>query len=350
MKNSKRKFLALVGSAWGTKLLVLALICLLMLVFQRKFFLPANWASILRAIAIYGIMACGMLFVVLVGGMDLSMGSMGALAAAIVAMRVVNSGYAPGSFLLGLALAMAVCVAVGLLHSFLVTRFRMNAFVVTLATKYILYGAVMLVTKNAYTYIMDKESFLYRLGSAKLAGVPLPVVVFVVYALVCVFVLGGTTFGRRLYAVGGNARAAELVGVRSKRVICLAFVISSVSAGLGGVLLASMNTVAGSGTASGYEGNVLMAMVVGGVNLAGGQGSILDAIYGALLVGMINNIQVLVGIPPEYQEFVRGLIILVALSLNVYAGRKAQGLIPPRQKRDKRLEKAAEPVQAESAH
>ena len=137
--------------------------------------------------------------------------------------------------------------------------------------------------------------------------------------------------------MGGNPTASELIGIKSKLNTRIAFVICSVMAGIGGIILASMNTTAGTGTAAGYEGNVLMAMIVGGINLAGGEGGIIDAVYGALLVGIIDNVQILIGIPPDYQDFLRGAIILAALSLNVYTHRKVHGLIPPKAHRRKGL-------------
>ena len=335
--KQKKSFKQIIGSSWGQKITILVIFMVVMAIFQRQFFLPSNWTSILRAISVFGIMACGMFFVVLVGGLDLSVASMAALSATIVTLSVVNSNYAPGSFLRGFVIAMAACVALGLTHSFLVTRFKMPAFVVTLASKYAIYGVAMLVSKGSYIYILDDTNFLYRMGNSKLMSIPIPVIIFIGFAVLCALILNFTTFGRKLYAVGGNAMAAELVGIKSKLNTKIAFVISSIAAGIGGIILASMNTVAGTGTAAGYEGNVLMAMIVGGINLAGGEGGIIDAVYGALLVGIINNVQILIGIPSDYQDFVRGAIILAALSLNVYTYRKVHGLIPPKTSRKKGL-------------
>ncbi len=340
--KTKKSFKQIIGSSWGQKITILVIFMVVMFIFQRQFFQPSNWTSILRSISINGIMACGMFFVVLVGGLDLSVASMAALSATIVTLSVVNSDYAPGSFLRGFAIAMAVCVAVGLIHSFLVTRFNMPSFVVTLASKYALYGVTMLVSKASYIYVLDDTHFLYTMGNSKLLSIPTPVIIFLVIAVVCGLILNFTTFGRRLFAVGGNPTASELIGIKSKKNTRIAFVICSVAAGIGGIILASMNTVAGTGTASGYEGNVLMAMIVGGINLAGGEGGIVDAVYGALLVGIINNVQILVGIPSDYQDFVRGAIILAALALNVYTYRKVHGLIPPKIRRTKNTDKPTE--------
>ena len=120
---------------------------------------------------------------------------MAALSATIVTLSVVNSNYAPGSFLRGFVIAIAVCIALGLIHSFLVTRFKMPAFVVTLASKYAIYGVAMLVSKASYIYILDDTNFLYKMGNSKFLSIPVPVIIFIVIAVACGLILNFTTFG-----------------------------------------------------------------------------------------------------------------------------------------------------------
>ncbi len=325
-----KKTMNVIGNPWGQRISILVLIMICMLIFEPRFFRLENASSILLAISLYGIMACGMLFVVLVAGIDLSVGSTAGLAAAILVLFSHNSGFTTGGFLVGLLVAVAACVLIGVVHGILVTRFNIPAFVVTLATKYVIYGAVLLVSKGAFIMISGEgisESVMYKFGNLRLFGaIPIPEVIFVLFALICAFVLGKTVFGRKLYAVGGNPVASSLVGIRSRLSIIMAYVICSVSAGLGGMILASMNLQAGPTTASGYEGNVLTAMVVGGLNLAGGEGGVIGAIFGALLVGIINNMLILLGVPSDYQTFVQGAIIIGAVSLNMYTSRRSKGL------------------------
>ena len=238
-----------------------------------------------------------------------------------------------GGFFSGVLIAIAVCIAVGIVHGILVTYFSIPAFVVTLATKYLIYGFVLLVTNGRYVNIIDK-GIMYQLGNGKLFGViPMPEVIFIVYAVVCAFILGKTVFGRRLYAVGGNPVASKLVGIKTKTTTLVAYIICSISAGLGGMILASQNMIAGPTTAQGYEGNVLTAMVVGGLNLAGGEGGVTGAIFGALLVGIINNMLILLGVKSDYTTLVQGIIIIAAVSLNMYTSRRSQGLTKTRAKR-----------------
>lgn len=331
MKSALKRFL---GDAWGQRVLILLVIMAIMAIFEPRFFLGSNILSILLAISIYGIMAAGMLFPVLVGGMDLSVGSMAALGASVTCMVAQADGFSNASFFRGFAFAMVICLAVGYLHGSLVTHIGLPAFVVTLATKYILTGTVQLVTGGQFVYL-DKnvDTLINQVGNAKLFGVPMPVVILFVYILICSFVLMKTTFGRRLYAIGGNRVASRLVGMRTNGHIKIAYMISSVSAGIGGVVLSSLNMIGGQTTASGYEGNVLMAMVVGGINLAGGEGGVPGAIFGALLVGIINNMMNLLGVTSDFQKFVQGVIILAAVILNMYTKRRSQGLIAQRGER-----------------
>lgn len=322
-----KKVINFLGNPWGQRLTIILLIMAVMAVFQQNFFKPSNAASILLAISLYGIIACGMLFVVLVGGIDLSVGSTAALTASLLSICADGSGYTAAGFLTGLLLSLGACILIGLIHGVLVTRFSLPAFVVTLATKYIIYGIVLLVTAGRFVQIID-DGIMYQLGNYRLFGeIPMPVVIFVLYAVICALILGKTVFGRRLYATGGNPVASRLVGVKTRLSVVVSYVICSVSAGIGGMILASMNMQAGPTTANGYEGNVLTAMVVGGLNLAGGEGGVPGAIFGALLVGIINNMLVLLGVPSDLTTFVQGVIIIAAISLNMYTSRRSQGLI-----------------------
>ena len=315
-----KKAVKVVGSAWGQRIALLALIFIVMAFLEPRFFRVTNAKGILLAISVNGIMACGMLFTVLVGGMDLSVGSMAGISASAAFIITKSHNFSSGSFLLGCAVALGLCVVAGLMNGFFVTRFGLPAFVVTLAMKYVLFGFIYLVTKSFFV-IPPASSMASRLGNGNVFGIPMPIVAFIVVVAICAFVLGMTTYGRKLYAIGGNKNVANLAGVKSNANIAVAFVISSVLAGLGGIMLASMNGQAGQTTAINYEGNVLMAMVVGGVNLAGGEGGVPGAIFGALLVGVINNAMLMLSISSDIQKFVQGVVILAAMTLSMYAKR-----------------------------
>jgi len=319
-----KKVLKVAGSSWGQRIAILAVIFIVMAIAEPVFFRPANARNILFAIAVTGIMSCGMLFTVLVGGLDLSVGSMAAMAASIAFVLANNGGFTSGSYLLGCLVALLVCLVIGWLSGFFVTAFGLPAFVVTLAMKYILYGSVFVLLGGRYIY-SPTTGLVHQIGSASIIGIPIPVIFLVVVIIVCAFVLIKTTYGRKLYAIGGNSKVAILAGINSVRDTRSAYMVSAFLAGLAGILLASINGQAEPRTGLGYEANVLLAMIVGGINLAGGEGGVPGAVFGALLVGIINNLMLLLSISSEYQSLVQGIIIVAAMLLNVYARRGAAG-------------------------
>ena len=323
------------GNAWGQRALLLIIICAIMAVFEPKFFTGANVSSILLSIALTGIMACGMLFVVLIGGLDLSVGSVAACAGSYFAFHWMNGGYTSSALITGLLVGLLVGVLVGLLHGVMVAFFNLPAFVVTLATQYLVYGYVILYTKGSFLYPIKQDGLdiFWSIGNVRFLGLTMPVWIFIIVVIITAFVLGKTTYGRRLYAVGGSMRGSKLVGIKTRATIITAYVISSVCAAIAGMILVSMNQVAGCTTASGYEGSVLMIMVVGGINLAGGEGGISGAVFGSLLVGILNNIMILLSVPSDYIKAIQGVIIIIAITLNVYTARKAAGIIQPRKVR-----------------
>ena len=327
MNERKGKALRIIGSAWGQRASLLIVIVVIMAVVEPRFFTSGNMLSILLAIAFYGVIASGMLFVVLIGGIDLAVGSEAALGGTIFTMYVLNHDMSAPTFFIAFLLAILVAVAVGLLHGFFDAYLGMPSFVVTLATQYALYGLIQQITDLNYLTPLRPTGLFYLLGNGKLLGVPNPVVWFIAIALLVAFVLDKTPFGRRVYAVGGNPRAAELVGVSVKYHKMFAYVICSIMASVAGMLLVSMNMVSSYKTAAGYEGPVMMAIVIGAVNLMGGEGKMGGVFFGALLVGIINNMLILVGIDTDYKNFVQGIIIIVAVAINVYASRKSQGIV-----------------------
>jgi len=333
VNDSRNNILKLAGSAWGQRASILIVIVVIMAIVQPRFFTSGNMLSILLAIAFYGVIASGMLFVVLIGGIDLAVGSEAALGGTVFTMYVLNHDMTTGAFFIGFLLALLVAVGVGLLHGFFDAYLGMPSFVVTLATQYALYGLIQYMTNLNYLTVLRPLGLFYQLGNGKLFGVPSPVIWFIIIAVIVAFILKKTPFGRRVYAVGGNPRAAELVGVSAKFHKMAAYVICSVTASVAGMLLVSMNMVSSYKTAAGYEGPVMMAIVIGAVNLMGGEGTMGGVFFGALLVGIINNMLILVGIDTDYKDFVQGIIIIVAVALNVYTSRRSRGIVDQKRRR-----------------
>ena len=321
-----KKASKLLGNPWMQRASVLVIVFIIMAVFARKFFQPANYLSIVITISLYGVMACGMLFVILVGGIDLCVGSTAAMAACV--MLKVLAAYANSNIglIAGFVLAIVLCALLGAFHGVQVAYLRLPAFVITLATQYTIYGLMLNYTDGKFIHHKETTDLFYQMASGRIFDIPMTVIWFIVAVLISAIVLGFTTFGRRCYLVGGNPAAAKLVGINDRKYMVIAFAISGITSGFTGIVLGSLNQSAYAATAKGYEGKVLMAMVVGGVNLTGGEGSIPGAVFGALFVGIINNALILLNVSTDYQDFVQGIVIIAAIALNVYSSRRAQGL------------------------
>ena len=331
----KRKIATILSNPWSHRALVLIIFIIIMSVFNPRFFLPANLRSILLAISIYGIMACGMLFVIIIGGIDFCIGSTAAMAGCVMTRIVINYEYSAWGFILGLLAAMLLCVLLGLFHGTEIAFCNLPPFVITLATKLLVFGAMYIFTGGSYILPAPGGAF-YMISNARLFGIPSPVIWLVVFTVITALVLSYTTFGRKIYVAGGNRAASELVGINTKRYTLVAFVICSITAGIGGILLSSLNTQVYSSTASGYEGRVLTAMVVGGVDLAGGGGGIPGVMFGALFVGILNNAMTLLDVSTDYQGFVQGVVIIAAIALNVITQQRSAKMLNTDKKRERK--------------
>ena len=308
------------------KPLILLVVMLAMVILQPRIF-PTwnNMLSILYAVSIYGTMICGMIFAVLLGGIDLSVGPVAALSGAVTVLTIIAMGKTNASVLPAILLGLLAGSAVGLVNGLIISFFNVPAFLITLSTQSIINGVAQLTTGNHTIAAMEPASFTW-IGSGRLLGVPVPIYIMALMMLITYFVLNKTVFGQRVYAVGGNRQAAQLSGVSVKRVSTICYVISSFMAALSGIVLASMNQQAIAKAAAGYENDVLTAIVVGGTSLAGGEGSIQGALFGALLVGVLNNGMRLMGVPSTYHTLVKGVIIICAVAMDVYAKNKNSGL------------------------
>lgn len=308
------------------KPLILLMVIIILTILQPAVFLSFdNFKSIMLSISIYGIMVCGAIFPILLGGIDLSVGAIAAVSGACVVLTINRFNFSITGVLLGILIGLAVGIGAGLMHGFIVATFKVPAFLITLATQNIIYGVAQLLTKNQVISCMHPKLFTF-LGGGRLFGIPFSIFILIFVIIIGYFVLNHTRFGRNIYAVGGNPVAADLSGVSSKKIQFAAYAISGFTAALAGIVLASMNQQAIAKAAQGYENDVLTAIVVGGTSLMGGEGSLQGAVWGALLVGMISNGLRLMGIPTIYHGVVKGLVIIIAVALDAYTRYKNSGL------------------------
>lgn len=284
-----------------------ALVCLVMWALTPYFLTSSNLLNVVRQSSIIGVMAIGVTFVILSGGIDLSVGSVMALSGMIAAGTLQNGS----GMLVAVLAALGVGIAAGLVNGILVTKGGITPFVVTLGMMSIARGLTLLYSNG---YPISGFSPAYRfIGGGVILGIPLPVVLFLLVVLVGWAVLTQTRLGRYTYAIGGNEETVKLSGINSDFFKTSVYVISGVTAAISALILTSRLNSAGPTAGLTYELTVIAAVVIGGTSLSGGRGTVWGSLIGALLIAVINNGMNLMGISPYFQELARGVIIILAV-------------------------------------
>lgn len=304
-----------------------------------NYFTVANFLTMASHVAIFGILAVGMLLVILNGGIDLSVGStlgLAGIVAGFLMQGVTLNLFGVILFPPVWAVAVLACLvgaAVGLVNGVLVARFKVPAFVATLGVMYVARGIALLMT-NGLTYNnlggrpeLGNTGFDH-LGFNRILGVPTGVVVLAAIALLASLVLNRTAFGRWLYASGGNERAAELSGVPVKVVQVAVYVMSGVCAAVAGLILSSQLTSAGPTAGTTYELTAIAAVVIGGAALTGGRGTVRGTLLGAFVIGFLSDGLVIIGISAYWQTVFTGAVIVLAVLLNAVQYRSRRGKRP----------------------
>lgn len=312
----------------GRALIGLVAVIAIFSLLSSNFLQPDNLIVMTRHVAMNALLATGMLLVVLNGGIDLSVGS-------IVGLSGVMAGYllrgwkvpftemtAYPPVWVVVIIAVATGALIGWINGLLVTKLRVAPFIATLGMLYVARGAALLMTggipiTNELFGVPEigNTGFVKWMGSAPL-GIPLPVWVMVAVAIVMSILLNKTPFGRWLYAMGGNLRAAELSGVPTKKVGAWIYVISGLCAGIVGVLLTADLPSATPRAGESYELNAIAAVVIGGAALSGGRGHIRGTMIGAFLVGFLVDGLVIVGVSDFWQQIIKGSVIILAVALD----------------------------------
>ena len=295
-------------------LLALVVLVILVTIMSPTFVSPANLLNLLRQVSINAVIAFGMTFVILTGGIDLSVGSILALSGAVTASMLASGFAAPLALLAGLVLG----AIFGLLNGILIAYGKAAPFIATLATMTIFRGATYVFTNgNPITGAKMNSSFLFQfMGRRYQLGNPFPINNMLVSYGVLFVLLHKTSFGRKTYALGGNETAARIAGVRTKMVTMLIYTISGLMAAIAGIILTSRLSSAQPDAGTSYEMDAIAAVVLGGTSLAGGKGRIFGTLIGALIIGTLNNGMNLLGISSFYQQIVKGIVILIAVLLD----------------------------------
>ena len=307
-------------------LIALIVLCLILSVANEYFLTGRNIVNVLRQTSINGILAIGMTFVILTRGIDLSVGSVVALAGVTSAAFATTSTVAmvaggPYPAVLAFAIGIAVGMAAGAISGVFVARYNVPAFVATLGMLSAARGLTLLFADGRPIPALTDA---YRwIGTGDIAGVPMPVVIFAIVFVVSWYVLAATRFGRRVYAAGGNPHAAMVSGIDVAKIRLWVYVISGGLAGLAGMILAARTGSALPQAGIAYELDAIAAVVIGGTSLAGGVGHVGGTLIGALLIGVVNNGLDLMGVQSYYQQVIKGVLIVAAVLLDQSRNRRA---------------------------
>jgi ribose/xylose/arabinose/galactoside ABC-type transport system permease subunit len=297
-----------------------------MCIVEPNFRSEGNLVNLLRQNAVIGIMACGMTFAILLGGLDLSVGAVAA-ASSVVCAKVIIGLAGEGSATQWHVAAGVVCgiligLLVGLLNGVLIAWIGVNPFVSTLGTMTIVRG-LLYVWTNATPLFGVPLSFT-RLGLGSSFGIPNPFWVFLVVAIVSTILLSRMRFGHYVYAIGGNAVAAARMGINVRRVRLLVYVITSVCAAIAGIILVGQTATGQPAGALGYELTAIAAVIVGGASLSGGQGRMTGTIVGVFLLGVVSNALNLFGVSPFWQPVATGVILVLAVAIDSLAAKSTR--------------------------
>jgi len=325
MLGTRKNILYYVGLF--SPLIFLIVLVLVFSLLHPRFLHPLNIFNVMRQISIAGLIALGMTFVIIVRGIDLSVGSLLALCGLVGA--VVAKGGLVERFSVGanadlvnpwywaLIGSVGIGLLAGALNGLCITKLKVPAFVVTLGGLSAYRGAALIVSDGGPISGFDDA---YRwIGQGKIGEVPIPVIIFLVFIILCHIVLRYTVYGRHIYSVGGNPEAARLAGINTDLIITSTYIITGFFVGLSAFILSERLNSAEAVAGMGYELTVIAAVVVGGTSLFGGTGNILGTIIGAILFGVLQNGLVLLNVSSYIQQIIIGIILILAVAFDRFS-------------------------------
>ena len=311
VKKFSGRFLAWFKQNIGILIGLAALMAIVSL-FSESFFTASNMWNILRQISTNALLAFGMTFVILIGGIDLSVGPLLAFSGVFAAYVMGNLGWPIWAAIAG---SIILCSMVGMLNGVIVTKTGIAPFVVTLSVQQIFRGFAMLLANGAPIRIRD-QGFI-NIGTTYIGPVAFPVIYMIIIMALCYVVLNKTQFGRHIYALGGNKTAARFAGIRTQRIEVMVYALSGFLAGIAGIVLAARMTAGVPATGDGYECDALAAVVLGGASFTGGIGTIGGTLIGAIIIGVLNNGLNMLNVASFWQYVAKGVVILLAVMVDV---------------------------------
>jgi ribose/xylose/arabinose/galactoside ABC-type transport system permease subunit len=288
---------------------------LLIIVFSfvsGDFLTVSNWINIIQQSAIIAVVAIGVTFVIITSGIDLSVGSVVALAGMVSAQLLVSHGLPAW---LAIIVGIAIGVAFGLFNGIGVAYIGLAAFITTLATMSM--GRGLALADSGGQTIFGLSSSYTFLGGGYVLGIPVPVIITFVLFVIAHFVLSRTVFGHKVYAIGGNREAARLAGINVRRIELLVYILAGALSGLAGIMLTGRLAAALPTSATGLELQVIAAIVIGGASLFGGRGNMIGTFFGVLTIGVLSNGLDLLNVSPFWVQFIQGVVIFLAVLIDV---------------------------------
>jgi len=307
LSKSSKEIISKLGPLIGLILLIIVVSIL-----NPSFLTISNIFNVLRQVSISAIIAFGMTFVILTGGIDLSVGSTLALTGAVAA-SLLAGGFDP---ILSMGIALILGLILGGINGVIITKGKVAPFIATLATMTVYRGLTLVYTNGKPISGLGDHASFQLFGKGYFLGIPIPVITTLITFGILYFILHKTTFGRRVYAVGGNEEAAKLSGINADRVKIAVYAISGFLAALSALILTSRLNSAQPTAGQSYELDAIAAVVLGGTSLNGGKGWIFGTLIGALIIGVLNNGMNLIGVSSFWQQVVKGIVILLAVLLD----------------------------------
>ena len=296
-----------------TTVIALIILMAVITIINSNFLTANNLLNLLLQVTSNALIAFGMTFVILTGGIDLSVGSILALSSALTA-GLLGSGM---PVTLAILISLILGCILGMMNGLLISYGKLAPFIVTLATMTIFRGATLVYTNGNPITKGLSDTFLFQfLGQGYIVGIPFPVIIMFIVFIVLYVLLHKTAFGKSVYAIGGNEKAAYISGVKLNKVKIIIYSISGVMASISGLIITSRLSSAQPTAGASYEMDAIAAVVLGGTSLSGGKGRILGTLIGALIIGVLNNGLNIIGVSAFWQQVVKGVVILIAVLID----------------------------------
>ena len=297
--------------------LVLLLLVIIFTSLNPRFLSWRNLFMVARQVSMYGIASIGMTFVILIAGIDLSIGSIITVVNVVCAYLMVKCGF---GMVAAVSISLLLSLAIGLFNSVLIASIGIPSIIATFATQTIVAGAAYLISGGVPIFGFDPRFKV--IGQGHVGPVPVPVIIMIVCFLIGSFILNKTYFGRYFYAVGGNEEASKLSGIQVGKIKYLIFALSGLFAGLAGIVMLSRTNSAQPTAGIGYEFDVITCVVLGGVSIVGGYGKISGVVAGVLIIGALTNGMILLNISDYTQMIVKGLVLIFAVGFDTLQKKK----------------------------